>query len=70
MNLTYLCSGFVNVSLLVKAKPIHRLKVIFLDNAFRDGTVVKIKRRNKFLLFAPNLTMNLTYLCSGISNMD
>jgi len=27
--------------------------------------VLKIKRRNEFLLFAPNLTMNLTYLCSG-----
>jgi hypothetical protein len=31
--------------------------------------VVKIKRRNKFLLFAPNLTMNLTYLCSGDVNV-
>ena len=26
---------------------------------------LKIKRENKFSLFAPNLTMNLTYLCSG-----
>jgi hypothetical protein len=26
---------------------------------------LKIKRGNKFPLFAPNLTMNLTYLCSG-----
>jgi len=27
--------------------------------------VLKIKRENKSSLFAPNLTMNLTYLCSG-----
>jgi hypothetical protein len=26
---------------------------------------VKIKREDKSSLFAPNLTMNLTYLCSG-----
>ena len=25
--------------------------------------------RNKFLPFAPNLTMNLTYLCSGFINV-
>ena len=26
---------------------------------------LKIKREDKSSLFAPNLTMNLTYLCSG-----
>jgi hypothetical protein len=50
MNLTYLCSGDVN------------LKQYF---ELASKRILKIKRRNKFLLFAPNLTMNLTYLCSG-----
>jgi len=27
--------------------------------------LLKIKREDKSSLFAPNLTMNLTYLCSG-----
>jgi hypothetical protein len=31
---------------------------------------VKIKRENKSSLFAPNLTMNLTYLCSGDIKVD
>ena len=31
---------------------------------------VKIKREDKSSLFAPNLTMNLTYLCSGDVKID
>jgi hypothetical protein len=31
---------------------------------------VKIKREDKSSLFAPNLTMNLTYLCSGVVKVD
>ena len=31
---------------------------------------VKIKREDKSSLFAPNLTMNLTYLCSGDIKVD
>ena len=31
---------------------------------------VKIKREDKSSLFAPNLTMNLTYLCSGGLKVD
>ncbi len=31
---------------------------------------VKIKREDKSSLFAPNLTMNLTYLCSGGVKVD
>jgi hypothetical protein len=31
---------------------------------------IKIKREDKSSLFAPNLTMNLTYLCSGDIKVD
>jgi len=37
---------------------------------YLQENVLKIKRRNEFLLFAPNLTMNLTYLCSGDVNLE
>jgi hypothetical protein len=37
---------------------------------YLQENVLKIKRRNEFLLFAPNLTMNLTYLCSGDVNVQ
>ena len=37
---------------------------------YLQENVLKIKRRNEFLLFAPNLTMNLTYLCSGDVNVE
>ena len=32
--------------------------------------LLKIKREDKSSLFAPNLTMNLTYLCSGDVKVD
>ena len=70
MNLTYLCSGFINVFFPSVVAIVCRLKDVFMDKVlFLIISIVKIKRRNKFLLFAPNLTMNLTYLCSGISKM-
>jgi len=37
---------------------------------FNGVNLVKIKREDKSSLFAPNLTMNLTYLCSGYVNVD
>ena len=32
--------------------------------------LLQIKREDKSSLFAPNLTMNLTYLCSGSVKVD
>jgi len=37
---------------------------------FYGVNLVKIKREDKSSLFAPNLTMNLTYLCSGDVKVD